>query len=129
MRNDEIKPDVVTYNTLLNKVHTLDEGRAIVADMRNDEIKPDVFTYNTLLNKVHTLDEGRAIIADMRNDGITPNGYPLLARSRTSCCIYGFLKAITWVENYCIALKQSLVTCSSRHIAEYRLPSKRTFNN
>jgi hypothetical protein len=38
MRNDEIKPDVVTYNTLLNNVHTLDEVRAILADMRNDGI-------------------------------------------------------------------------------------------
>jgi hypothetical protein len=96
--------------------------------MWNDDIKPDAVAYNTLLNKVHTLDEGRAIIADMRNDGITPNGYPLLARSRTSCCIYGFLKAITWVENYCIALKQSLVTCSSRHVAVIRDSRKRAHN-
>jgi len=41
MQNDEIKPDVVTYHTLLNKVHTLDEGRAILADMRNDGITPN----------------------------------------------------------------------------------------
>ncbi len=94
--------------------------------MRNDEIKPDVVTYNTLLNKAHTLDEGRAIIADMRNDGITPNAYPLLAQSRTSCCIYGFLKAITWVENYCIALKQSLVTCNSRHLSDVQDSTKQT---
>jgi hypothetical protein len=38
MRNDEIKPDAVTYNTLLNKAHTLEEGRSIIADMRNDGI-------------------------------------------------------------------------------------------
>jgi hypothetical protein len=38
MRNGGIKPDGVTYNTLLNKVHTLDEDRAILADMRNDGI-------------------------------------------------------------------------------------------
>jgi len=72
MRNDEIKPDVVTYTTLINKASTLDEGRAILADMRNDEIKPDVITYSMLLNKAHTLEEGRAILADMRNDGIKP---------------------------------------------------------
>jgi hypothetical protein len=96
--------------------------------MRNDGIKPNVVTYTMLLNKAHTLEEGRAILADMHNDGITPNGYPLLARSRTSCCIYGFLKAITWVENYCIALKQSLVTCSSRHVAVIRDSRKRAHN-
>jgi len=38
MRNDDIKPDAVTYNMLLNKVHTLDECHAIIADMRNDGI-------------------------------------------------------------------------------------------
>jgi hypothetical protein len=38
MRNDEIKPDVVTYSMLLNKAHTLDEDLAILADMRNDGI-------------------------------------------------------------------------------------------
>ena len=59
--------------TLLNKAHTLEEGRAILADMRNDEIKPDVVTYNTLRNKAHTLEEDRAILADMRNDEIKPN--------------------------------------------------------
>ena len=46
--------------TLLNKAHTLEEGRAILADMRNDEIKPDVTTYTTLLNKAHTLTERRS---------------------------------------------------------------------
>jgi AraC-like DNA-binding protein len=29
---------VVTYTTLLNKAHTLEKGRAIIADMRNDGI-------------------------------------------------------------------------------------------
>jgi hypothetical protein len=60
MRNDEIKPNVVTYSMLLNKAHTLEEGRAILADMRNDEIKPDVTSYTTLLNKAHTLTERRS---------------------------------------------------------------------
>jgi hypothetical protein len=44
----------------------------------------------------------------------------LVARSRTSCCIYGFLKTATWIENYCITLKRSLETCSSRHKAARR---------
>jgi hypothetical protein len=45
MRNDDIKPDVVAYNTLLNKVHTLDEGRATLADMRNDGIMSNGYAF------------------------------------------------------------------------------------
>ena len=69
-------PNVIAYNTLLAKVHTLDEGRAILADMRNDDgVKPDLFTYTILLNKAHTLSEGRTILTDIRNDGFTPDAH------------------------------------------------------
>jgi Pentatricopeptide repeat domain len=77
MRNDEIKPNVVTYNTLLNKVHTLDEDRAIIADMRNDGITSNGYTYTPLLKCANGVKDIEELLATMKTDGVAFNHFHL----------------------------------------------------
>ena len=49
IRANDIKPSVVTFNTLVNLALDYQTARGIVEEMRSEGIKPDVITFNTLM--------------------------------------------------------------------------------
>ena len=53
-----LKPDEVTYNTLINLADDYKEGRKLLKQMVDAGLKPDEVTYNTLINLADDYKEG-----------------------------------------------------------------------
>ena len=51
MRQEGIKPDKVTYSTLMNKVEDFDSAKQVLDEMKQNDIKPNLITYSTLFSK------------------------------------------------------------------------------
>lgn len=79
MENLKCKPDLVTYNTvldLLGRAGRIDEMLGEFASMKEAGILPDFISYNTLLNqltKVGRLDLCSVYFRDMVENGIEPD--------------------------------------------------------
>jgi pentatricopeptide repeat protein len=78
MKRDGIKPDVYTYNTMIDvyaKNGKLEQAIEVFTSMKRDEVKPNVITYNTTIDayaKNHQLAKAKEIFASMKKDGIKP---------------------------------------------------------
>jgi hypothetical protein len=70
-----IMPNVITYSSLLTKAHTLDEGRAVLADMRNDGFTPDAHTYSSLLKLSSDVNDVEYLLATMETDKVIFNKF------------------------------------------------------
>ncbi|KAF5811567.1 putative tetratricopeptide-like helical domain superfamily [Helianthus annuus] len=98
MKENEIKPDIVTYGMVVNhlcKSRRVDEALDMFKQMKEGSdgisVKPDVILYNTLIDglcKVGRQEEGAALMKQMRlEDNCIPNVVTY------NCLIDGFCKS------------------------------------
>ncbi|KAK1414391.1 hypothetical protein QVD17_30135 [Tagetes erecta] len=80
MRTFKLKPDLVTYNTvlgILGKAGRVDEMLNVFASMKTaEDIDPDIFSYNTLLHslrRVGRFDLCVVVITEMGKVGLQPD--------------------------------------------------------
>jgi pentatricopeptide repeat protein len=79
MREMGVKPDVVSYNCLVevySKGRELDKAYKVVEKMRDEDIKPDVITYTSLiggLGLVGQPDKAKDVLKDMKEYGCYPD--------------------------------------------------------
>ena len=72
MINDDIKPNVVTYTTLLDKADFA-EGKKLLAEMLGKGLVPDVVTYSTLIKKSPNYALAQEVLKEMKSVGLRPN--------------------------------------------------------
>jgi len=68
-----LKPDVVTYSTLIDKAPDYDTARTWLEKMTAEGIQPNVVTYSTLIDKAPDYDTARTWLEKMTAEGIQPN--------------------------------------------------------
>ena len=51
MKQEGIKPNEVTYSTLMNKVDDFSSAKQVLDEMKQEGIKPNLYTYSTLFAK------------------------------------------------------------------------------
>ncbi|KAJ3706457.1 hypothetical protein LUZ61_010162 [Rhynchospora tenuis] len=91
MRDFEIKPNLVSYNCLIDvycKNHQLDKARKVFEEMREQEINPDVRSYTSLIGGFGSIgepDEARAVLKEMREFGCNPDVAAYNAAIRNFC--------------------------------------------
>ena len=68
-----LKPDVVTYSTLIDKAPDYDTARTWLEKMTAEGIQPNVVTHNTLIAKAPDYDTARTWFEKMTAEGIQPN--------------------------------------------------------
>ncbi|MBV8978449.1 MAG: hypothetical protein JOZ13_13840 [Alphaproteobacteria bacterium] len=73
MKKEGVKPDEVTFNTLINLTNDYATGRAILEEMKKEGVKPDEVTFSTLINLTNDYATGRAILEEMKKEGVKPN--------------------------------------------------------
>merc|ERR1719420_2371608 len=84
MRSHHVKPNVITYSTML-KGHCqngdVQTGFAILEEMRKDaRLKPDEIMYNSLLDgcaQSNLVDEGLKLLEEMQSEGVKPSNFTL----------------------------------------------------
>merc|ERR1719321_2064742 len=84
MKTNCIKPNVITYSTML-KGHcqngNIQGGFAILEQMRKDaHLKPDEIMYNSLLDgcaQNNLVDEGLRLLEEMQGEGVQPSNFTL----------------------------------------------------
>jgi pentatricopeptide repeat protein len=52
MKEEGIKPNEITYSTLMNKVEDFGSGKKILDEMKEEGINPSLFSYSKLFTKV-----------------------------------------------------------------------------
>ena len=65
VKPEPVQPNVVTFNTLMNKAGTFEEASSVIKTMEEVKpkpVQPDVVTFNTLMNKVGTFEEVKIAI-------------------------------------------------------------------
>ena len=62
-----------SYNTLINKAQTYQQGFELFEEMKNAGLKLDEISYSTLINKAETYQQGFDLFQEMKNAGLTPN--------------------------------------------------------
>eukprot|EP00850_Spirogloea_muscicola_P006917 SM000034S12671 [mRNA] locus=s34:170727:173800:+ [translate_table: standard] len=78
-RGGDVRPNIRTYNTLLNlwcEAGNIEEARRIMAAMRKAGIQPDVVSYNTLLKAYGLLRrpaDAERVMREMQNAYVQPN--------------------------------------------------------
>ena len=75
MKIENLKPDVITYTTLMNLCKDFEQGKALITEMKIENLKPNVITYNTLLEKVETEEDSIWWIMDFCSTNLIPNAY------------------------------------------------------
>ena len=91
MREMGVKPDVVSYNCLVDvycKGRELDKAYKVVEKMRNEDIMPDVITYTSLiggLGLVGQPDKARDFLKEMKEYGCYPDVASYNAAIRNYC--------------------------------------------
>merc|ERR1719321_1219269 len=84
MKTNCIKPNVITYSTML-KGHCqngdIQAGFAILEQMRKDaHLKPDEIMYNSLMDgcaQNNLVDEGLRLLEEMQVEGVKPSNFTL----------------------------------------------------
>merc|ERR1719515_120482 len=84
MKAGRVKPNVITYSTML-KGHcqngNIQAGFAILDQMKKDaHLKPDEIMYNSLLDgcaQNNLVDEGLRLLEEMQNEGVAPSNFTL----------------------------------------------------
>ncbi len=72
IREEGIKPNVVTYSSLISKAPYYDIAESWLETMRKKGVQPNVVTYNTLISKAPDYETAREWLGAMRQEGITP---------------------------------------------------------
>lgn len=91
MRQLGVKPDVVTYNCLIDvycKGRELEKAYKLVEKMRDEDMSPDVITYTMIvggLGLVGQPDKARDILKEMKEDGCYPDVAAYNAVIRNYC--------------------------------------------
>jgi hypothetical protein len=75
MKTAGIKPDEVTFNSLINKASTLEAARLLLDEMKASGIKPNEVTFTSLINKASTLEAARLLLEEMKTAGIKPDEF------------------------------------------------------
>jgi tetratricopeptide (TPR) repeat protein len=76
MKSEGIKPNEVTYSTLMNiDSVTYEQGLSIIEKMKSEGIKPNEVTYSTLLEKVNTEEDAIDWIIRFCSTDLIPGGY------------------------------------------------------
>jgi len=73
IKEQGIKPDVVTYSSLISKAPYYSIAESWLETMRKKGVKPNVVTYNTLIFKAPDYETGKSLLQAMQGDGIKPN--------------------------------------------------------
>lgn len=73
IRQEGVKPNVVTYSSLISKAPYYDIAVAWLETMRAKNVKPNAVTYNTLIFKAPDFETAEALLAEMRSEAIEPN--------------------------------------------------------
>ncbi|XP_010094414.2 putative pentatricopeptide repeat-containing protein At1g02420 isoform X2 [Morus notabilis] len=91
MREMGVKPDVVSYNCLVDvycKGREIEKAFKVVAKMRDEDIQPDVITYTSIiggLGLVGQPDKARDVLKEMKEDGCYPDVAAYNAAIRNFC--------------------------------------------
>ncbi|KAJ1702038.1 hypothetical protein LUZ63_001817 [Rhynchospora breviuscula] len=91
MQDFEIKPNLVSYNCLIDvycKNYRLDKARKMFEKMHEQEIKPDVRSCTSLIGGLGSMgepDEARALLKEMRELGCNPDVAAYNAAIRNFC--------------------------------------------
>jgi len=62
-----------TYNSLINKAQTYQQGFDLFEEMKQAGLKIDEITYSTLINKAQTYQQSFELFEEMKKAGVTPN--------------------------------------------------------
>jgi tetratricopeptide (TPR) repeat protein len=73
IRHEGVKPNVVTYSSLISKAPYYDIAVAWLETMRAKDVKPNAVTYNTLIFKAPDFETAQALLGEMRSEAIEPN--------------------------------------------------------
>ncbi|OFW32104.1 MAG: hypothetical protein A2074_04390 [Candidatus Aquicultor primus] len=73
IRYEGVKPNVVTYSSLISKAPYYDIAVAWLETMRARDVKPNAVTYNTLIFKAPDFETAHALLDEMRSEAIEPN--------------------------------------------------------
>ena len=70
-----VPPDVVTFNTLMNKAEVFEDARSVIDLMAEAEpsVPPDVVTFSTLMNKAEVFEDIEHAVALWKRWGQFPN--------------------------------------------------------
>ncbi|GKU87075.1 hypothetical protein SLEP1_g1526 [Rubroshorea leprosula] len=91
MRQLGVKPDVVSYNCLIDvycKGREMDEAYKLVQKMRDGDMAPDVITYTMIIGGLGLIgqpDKARNILKEMKEDGCYPDVAAYNAAIRNYC--------------------------------------------
>jgi hypothetical protein len=73
MREENILPNVVTYNTLINKAPDYDTASEWFDSMRKEDMLPDASIYSVLINKATDFDTAKSLVDMMREEDVLPD--------------------------------------------------------
>ncbi len=73
MKTEKIKPDVITFNSLIKLAGDLKTAEALLEKMKTEKIKPDVITFTTLIEKARDLKTAEALLEKMKTEKIKPD--------------------------------------------------------
>ncbi|PON88728.1 Pentatricopeptide repeat [Trema orientale] len=91
MRQMGVKPDIVSYNCLVDvycKGREIEKAYKVVEKMRDEEIMPDVITHTSIiggLGLVGQPDKARVVLKEMKEDGCYPDAAAYNAAIRNFC--------------------------------------------
>ncbi|XP_059438439.1 putative pentatricopeptide repeat-containing protein At1g02420 [Corylus avellana] len=91
MREMGVKPDIVSYNCLVDaycKGREVDMAYKVVENMRDEDISPDVITYTSLIGGLGLIgqpDKARDVLKEMKEYGCYPDAAAYNAAIRNYC--------------------------------------------
>lgn len=91
MREMGVRPDVVTYNSLMDvycKGREIEKASKVLDEMREQDLSPDVITYTSLIGGLGLIgqpDKARDVLKEMKEYGIYPDVPAYNAAIRNFC--------------------------------------------
>lgn len=91
MKEMGVKPDVVSYNSLIDvycKGKEMEKAYKVVNEMRNEDIAPDVITYTSIIGGLGLIgqpDKARDVLKEMKEYGCYPDVAAYNATIRNFC--------------------------------------------
>jgi hypothetical protein len=71
MKQAGLKPDEISYSTLINKCQTYEQGIELFEEMKQAGLTPNVITFNTLLKKARQNKQALQVILDLLDEMIS----------------------------------------------------------
>ncbi|PKI64292.1 hypothetical protein CRG98_015315 [Punica granatum] len=91
MKDMGVKPDIVTYNSLIDmycKGREMDKAYKVVEKMKEEDIMPDVITYTSIIGGLGLIgqpDKARDVLKEMKEYGVYPDVAAYNAAIRNYC--------------------------------------------